>query len=197
MKPNTPTPRLSNSLVFMFKDDFWFSKVFVGGLVFLLSAVLVGIFLLIGYLIELMNGFLHDNETLPEWRHSGRFFSHGIRLVFALAVYAVPFAALNVLYHSAWIIAGSIVVLLIASPVFAAQYAFRFLLRDCFDWKSILTLVLRTPLFFLCGVLISYGTVALSISLGWMMLIIGWPFVVFWGMLVQSHMFATLKKQSL
>jgi hypothetical protein len=197
MKPNSATLRAYPSFVFMFKDDFWFSKVFIGGLVFLLSGIVVGIFLLLGYLAELMNGLLHDNEILPEWRHSGRFFSHGIRLVLAFTAYALPFAALNVVYHSAWLMAGSIILLLIVSPIIAAQYAFRFSLRDCFDWKSIIRFVFLNPLLFLRGILLSYCTMILSISFGWMILIVGWPFIIFWGMLVQAHMFAGLKKQSL
>ncbi len=197
MKPASTIPRLYPSFVFMFKDDFWFSKVFIGGLVFLLSGIVVGIFLLLGYLAELTNGLLNDNETSPEWRHSDRFIAHGIRLVLAFSAYALPLVVLNIFYHSAWLITGSIILFLFASPITATQYAFRFSLRDCFDWKAIHHIVFLNPVLFLRNILFSYGTMALSISLGWMILIIGWPFIIFWAMLVQAHMFAALKKQSL
>ncbi|MDE3057969.1 MAG: DUF4013 domain-containing protein [Bacteroidota bacterium] len=196
MKPNTPTPRLSNSLVFLFKDDFWFSKVFIGGLVLLLSGAVVGIFLVLGYLTELTNGILHDNEIPPEWRHGKRFFSHGIRLVLALAAYAAPLTVVNVLSHSASLLTVSIVLFLVAAPVIEAQYSIRFSLRDCFDWKSINRFIVRDPALFARGIFISYGTIVLSISFGWMTLIIGWPFVIFWATLVQAHIFATLEKNA-
>lgn len=197
MPTNKSTFRLYPAFVFMFKDDFWFSKVFLGGLAVVLCSVFIGLFLLLGYLSELMNGILHDNETPPEWRHSGRFFVHGIRLTVILTAYSLPFIVIYFLFNATFILNVIIILFLIIAPVVITQYALRFSIRDCFDWRAISSFILRNPVLFFLKLSVSYGTLTLSLSLGWMILIIGWPFAIFWAMLVQAYMLSTLRKKTI
>jgi hypothetical protein len=58
------------------------------------------------------------------------------------------------------------------------------------------TSFLRHPLNFSAGLGISFLVTLATVFLGWMSLILGWPFVVFWGMVVESHIAGQLASLS-
>lgn len=99
--PPPPPPRTSAAeskpddflapFTFVFEDPRWLSKVLLGGLFVLASAVIVGIFFILGYMARLARNVIAGNpRPLPEWDDLGEYFGEGLRLAGVGFVYAIP-----------------------------------------------------------------------------------------------------------
>lgn len=78
-------------LAFVFEDPRWLSKVLMGGVFVLASAILIGIPFLAGYLAKLARNVVDGVEpALPEWDDLAEFFSEGLSLICAAAIYVIP-----------------------------------------------------------------------------------------------------------
>src|SRR4051794_19603583 len=74
---------------FVFEDARWINKVLIGGIFQLLSALLVGIPFLLGYLAQLVrNVVANATLPLPEWDDLGEMFNEGLRLIGVAIVYS-------------------------------------------------------------------------------------------------------------
>ena len=74
----------------MTEDPAWVTKILVGGLFTLLSAILVGIPFLLGYWGRtLKNVAAGERQPLPEWDDLGGIFNDGLRLFGVYAVYGL------------------------------------------------------------------------------------------------------------
>ncbi|HTY11067.1 MAG TPA: DUF4013 domain-containing protein [Bacteroidota bacterium] len=190
---------ISRSFSYMFKDSSWFLKVFIGGIFVMLSGIVVGIPFLLGYEIEYLRAALgHDDIVLPEWRNVRRLFRQGLIVLFAALLYA---AVLAVIVGAAFgtptaaeLIGILCIFLFCWLPLVLIQYAHRPAFFSCFSVSDIAKRTLRHPLMYVVALAAGFLTVASSVSLGWMSMIVGWPFVVFWGILAESHILAQLAK---
>jgi hypothetical protein len=76
---------------FVFDDPQWIPKVLIGGLFFLASFVIVGVFFLYGYIARLTRNVIDGlPNPLPEWDDLGEYFSEGLKLFAVGLVYAIP-----------------------------------------------------------------------------------------------------------
>lgn len=82
---------------FVFDDDRWVKKVLIGGLFALGPVLLVGIFFLIGYLVEVARRVsAGDDQPLPEWqRNYGTYFKLGVPAALGVLIWLAPFALVS------------------------------------------------------------------------------------------------------
>lgn len=93
---------------FAFEDRNWLTKVLVGGLFYLATFLIVGIFFLLGYCAQLFRNVVDGvANPLPEWDDLGGFFAEGARLFGVVLVYAFPFLILLGIVIVPSIIAGA------------------------------------------------------------------------------------------
>lgn len=80
---------------FAFEDSNWLTKVLVGGLFYLASIFLVGIFFLLGYFARLFRNVVEGSpRPLPEWNDLGEYFGEGASLFAIAFLYGLPILAL-------------------------------------------------------------------------------------------------------
>ncbi len=76
---------------FVFEDPDWIRKVLVGGLMYLLSFLLIGIFFVFGYCARLVrNVAAGAARPLPEWDDWGNDFGEGLKLFLIVVIYYAP-----------------------------------------------------------------------------------------------------------
>lgn len=82
---------LGKAFSFMFEDPSWVLKVVIAALFMLLSIVGLGVFVLLGYLVELTQRVIRREQLpLPEWKDVGVKFVLGFKYFVVLLVYALP-----------------------------------------------------------------------------------------------------------
>jgi hypothetical protein len=188
-----------HSFSYMFKDASWFFKVFIGGIFLALSAIVVGLPFLLGYEIEFLRAAgRQDDIVLPEWRNIRKIFIQGLIIFSAALLYIVILSVIIVavigIPTTRTIVIVQCLFLSYWMPLVLIQFAHRPTFFSCFSLVDILKRTLRHPLLYLVSLTVGFLTVASSVVLGWMSMIIGWPFVVFWGILVELHILAQLTK---
>lgn len=76
---------------FVFEDPDWVRKILMGGLMYLLSFVLIGIFFVFGYCARLARNVAAGvARPLPEWDEWGNDFAEGLKLFLIVLVYYLP-----------------------------------------------------------------------------------------------------------
>ena len=183
--------KISLSFSYMFKDPSWFFKVFVGGLFLILSFVLVGIPFVLGYEVALIRG--NQGElALPDWKELRRIFRDGSIVLVASVIYTfltylplrLTFSTVSVLPQLVAAVTGAFIWL----PLVMIQFASKPTFLSCFFVSPIFSRLYRLPGSSCTALVVSLLVIASTIALGWMSLIVGWPFVVFWGISVQAHL---------
>jgi hypothetical protein len=111
--PASGTIDLGRCFTFVTEDPEWLTKVLVGGLFTLLSAVLVGIPFLLGYWGRtLRNVAAGQPRPLPAWDDLGGIFSDGLRLAGVYLVYTlgltIALAALSCVFVAPLVALGSV-----------------------------------------------------------------------------------------
>lgn len=82
---------LGKAFTFIFKDPRWVSKVAVAALFMILSIVLIGFIVLVGYFIQLIQRVIRREEyPLPDWSDIGVKFIVGIKFAIVYLVYLLP-----------------------------------------------------------------------------------------------------------
>ena len=82
---------IGEAFSFPFKDPNWLTKFLVGAVFIILSFILIGIPVLYGYCIELVQRVRRREQfPLPEWNEPGVKFIVGAKFLIALFVYYVP-----------------------------------------------------------------------------------------------------------
>ena len=84
------------SLTFAFEDERWTRKLLIGALFALGPVLVIGIFFLIGYLIEIIRRVeTGAEEPLPEWSGNyGRYFREGFTAAWGVLIWLLPFQVL-------------------------------------------------------------------------------------------------------
>jgi hypothetical protein len=106
---------IGDAFSFVFRDRDWPVKIFIGALFTFLSIFLIGIPVVYGYLIELLQRVRRNEPVpLPEWKDPGIKFITGFKYLVTLGVYTIP-AALVVL--------SLVFLLFLTMPAFCCQSA--------------------------------------------------------------------------
>jgi hypothetical protein len=78
---------------FQFQDPNWVSKMFLGALFELLSVLLIGSWIVMGYQVEVIQRVMRKDPTpLPEWDRLSEKLLRGIKLFIISVVYYLPLA---------------------------------------------------------------------------------------------------------
>jgi len=82
---------IRKAVVFVFEDPRWLIKLVIGDIMILFSFLIVPIFFLQGYLIEIIRNVMGGEEhPLPEWNNWGVRFKDGLNLTIAGLIYTSP-----------------------------------------------------------------------------------------------------------
>jgi hypothetical protein len=190
---------VSQSFSYMFKDGSWFYKVFVGGLFVALSSTTLGIPFILGYQIRHVRDMIEKEEdVLPEWKNIAGMFRDGLAVLCALAIYLAVLVSATFVAGAALSLTSlgvsSGVIIFFWMPLVVIQYAKKPTFLACFALVTLTSPVAKRPSAFAATMGISIAVMTAVFALGWMSLIIGWPFVIFWGITVQSHIFGQLAR---
>ena len=190
---------ITQSFSYMYKDGSWFYKVFVGGLLVALSATTLGIPFIVGYQVRHVRDMIEkEDDILPEWKNIAGMFRDGITVLCALAIYVaviiiatfVTGAAISLTHMG---ISTGIAIFFLM-PLVVIQYAKQPTLFACFNLIALTSPMTKRPAAFATAVGSSLAVTTAAFGLGWMSLIIGWPFVIFWGIAVQTHILGQLAR---
>ena len=189
----------ARSFSHMFKDGSWFFKVFLGGLILLLCGLAVGLPLILGYQIRHITAVSrHDDTVLPEWKNLKAIFKDGLVVLAVTIIYLAAGVWLTICLTGTRILWPAFIVtalvMFVWEPIVLIQYARRRTFLACFSIREMMTPLARHPITCVIATAVSTAVMLATILFGWMSLILGWPFVVFWGVLVQSHIYGQLSE---
>lgn len=96
------------AFIFVSEDKDWVRKVAVGGILTLFAWLIVPIFLILGYQIEVMRRVVNqDPEPLPAWEEWGRLFTDGLAIWAGGFIYALPAVLLALCSMIIWLPAAT------------------------------------------------------------------------------------------
>ena len=199
---------------YVFDDPRWPQKIALGGLFYLLSIFIVGIFFVFGYAAQTTRNIINDlPRPLPEWEDLGEMFSEGARLfgvalvyslpiVVLVAIAIVPAIALDALHNSALQV-GAIVaigcfaliaVLLWVAVVFLMPASLLFAVVQrrfgaAFEFRQIFLFVRANIGNYLLAFVVAIIARFVG-GMGFWVLCIGMFFTAFWALLISAHAFA-------
>ena len=91
MAETLTSDNLQKIFSFPFQDPKWGEKFLIGSLLFLASFLLLPIFLIYGYFVELMRMGIEGRElSLPEWDLWDKKFTDGVKLFVVGLIFAIP-----------------------------------------------------------------------------------------------------------
>jgi len=91
MTESINTDYLKKVFTFPFQDPKWTEKFLIGSLLFLSSFLILPLFVVYGYSVELMRMAIEGKElALPEWDQWEKKFSDGIKILVVGLIYALP-----------------------------------------------------------------------------------------------------------
>lgn len=210
--PAAPEDRFDfvKSFTFVFEDPEWLAKVLLGGLFYLASFLIVGIFFILGYLAQLTRNVVAGHERpLPSWDRLGDFFAEGLRLFVVALAYSIPIILLVLtmvvpailLDNSSHSDLGGLVVGCTACCIFPILLvfwlfmpaAFLFAIVDqqigaAFDFARIIRFVRANTGNYLLAI-VTYLVAHFASQFGIIFLCVGVVFTAFWSLLVTMHAF--------
>jgi hypothetical protein len=87
------------SFAFIFEDPRWVTKILIGGLFYIASMFLIGVFFVLGYCARLARNVVAGVEhPLPEWDDLGEYFGEGLRLFGVICVFIIPLIMLALIF---------------------------------------------------------------------------------------------------
>lgn len=82
---------IGKSFSFVFNDPKWVTKVLIGGIIGIFSFLVLPIFILVGYSVQIVRNVLAGLEQpLPEWDRIGDYLVDGFKVFVVFLVYAIP-----------------------------------------------------------------------------------------------------------
>lgn len=95
LPPQEPRFDFAKSFSFVFEDPDWVKKILIGGLMYLASFLIVGIFFVLGYLAKLIRNVVDGvARPLPDWDDLGGYFADGLKLFAVGLLYMLPAIAI-------------------------------------------------------------------------------------------------------
>ena len=205
---------------FVFEDPNWLRKVLIGGLFYLLSFLIVGLFFIAGYVARLVrnvaNGVQHP---LPEWDDLGEYFAEGLKLAAVAIIYCVPIVAVVIalgvpgalmsgadsdvarnfgggLMGCAWCLMIPFSLLLAAvMPVAYLRTVMTGRIGAAFEFGEIWDFIRTNFANYLLAIVV-HIVAQFASQLGIMLLCIGIIFTAFWSVVVSGHAFGQVYRLS-
>jgi hypothetical protein len=192
---------------YVFKDKNWAYKVFIGGLFFILSIVVIGGIIVTGYMIRVIRNVIEGKDTpLPEWSGIGEFLSEGIKPFLIVFVYNLPVLVLAILrmvimfgFRDLQAVAALTAVLqlllqlafVVWTPTVIIRYTVHGTFRSGFEFAELFEFIRLNLGDYLVAVLMIFvaGMIA---SVGIFACCVGYFFTVFWAVLVTAHLYGQL-----
>jgi hypothetical protein len=190
---------ISHSLTYMFKDEDWFWKVSLGALALFSVCLGAGYFLVVGYQVETVRRCRRNDHTLPDWNALGQLWRSGLRVGGAALCYCAAVTAALVAFRQTGMFAGLIAVVLTHTfilPFLIIRFVEEGTLRSCFSLGTIASMIRGNGLRAATVTLAGFAIFTAVLCFGWMALIVGWPFFIFWGMLAAASFTAALSSSS-
>ena len=94
-RPRIERIDVRQALTFPFDDERWVKKALIGALFALGPIIIVGIFFLVGYLVEIARRVAAgSDDPLPEWSgHYGQYFKQGFPAAWGVLIWLLPIQA--------------------------------------------------------------------------------------------------------
>ena len=183
---------LARSFSHAFKDSSWFFKVFVGGLFLILSIAAVGIPFVLGYEARhAASVSRQEDAVLPEWKRLSGFFRDGMKILAAMLTYLAVLVGIAVgiagVRSSVMLVTIIALAAIAMNPLLLILYNRSRTFLGCFRLLTMIGPIVRHPAAFILGLTVSFVVGLGALALGWMSLILGWPFVIFWAIVVKAH----------
>ncbi len=203
---------IGKSFSYVFEDKKWIEKILIGGLVSLIP--FVGIFLVAGYVIELVrNVRRHESTPLPEWDRWGDKLADGFKIFIIMLVWSIPLIILAFIGFVPLIAAGNsdsggflsflalcfscffflyTIVLFFASPGITINYAESGDIAAGFQVSKILDFAKSHIGDIIIYVIVVWLVGILANIIGALLCGLGLLFTSFWAMLVGGHLLAQI-----
>jgi hypothetical protein len=212
---------LGISFTFPFKDQRWLSKFLLAALFMLLSILVVGIFFLLGYYVQVIQRVIRKDENpMPEWDEMGEKFVLGFKYFVVYLVYFIPVILLYVLFLAAVIAASLsggqeistlinimsillVIILLpytlalsVLTPIISARFAATESISEALDIAGI---VRQFKMNWQNAIIVALITVGIQsfAAVGLIVLIVGIFFTLFYSYLASAHMAGLLYLDSM
>jgi len=190
---------LTEAFAAIFSDDDWFNKVLVGGFYILFVLCLFGIILINGYIVEFMKGLLKGNKNLPYWRDFSKIVKTGWKVSFALILY---YGIVTLLLHWLGVPVISVTIAITyfvlhttLHPLMLLAYAQSPKFSTCFNLPKLLQPIKKSAKPVGYALLLGAVILFVSITIGWMAIIVGWTLLVFLSLLIQNAAVVLAAKQ--
>ena len=181
---------LSEAFAAIFSDDDWFTKVLVGGLCVFFVLCGFGIILINGYLVEFMKSILKGNKDLPFWRGFSQIIKTGWKVSAALVLY---YGIVTVMLYFSGVPVISLTVAITyfilhttLHPLVLLAYAQSPKFATCFNPVKVLQPLRHAGKQIVSALSLSAVFLFLSITAGWMAIVVGWTLLVFLSLLIQN-----------
>lgn len=204
---------LGKAFSFMFKDPSWLSKSTIAAVFMLLSLVLVGFFILLGYFLQITQRVMRKQEpALPEWDDIGMKFVLGIKFCVVYLIYLIPVIIFMVplfglaaasgfadqsdvvgmafgiyLFGLTLLIVPYSLLLSIATPIIVYRFAERERIGDAIDVVEVVNLFRANWQNSLIVALLALGLQSFG-GIGVVVFLIGFFFTMFYAYAVSSYM---------
>lgn len=213
---------IGRSFTFMFQDKNWVVKILVGGLVVLLSILLIPIPLMLGYQLRVIRNTSQGADVpLPEWDDLGSYFSDGIQLIVGGIIYYSPVILLTCVLVGLSALADggdrrgdgegivglflfcvnclvtilSIVIGLIF-PAAMLRFAATNRLGSMLEFGEVLNFVRRNVGNYIVAVLLGWVASLIAGVLALVTCFLGTPWASWWSTLVQGHLLGQVWRAS-
>lgn len=168
-------------------DPAWFFKVFTGSCILVLAPLLVGLIPLFGYLVRAATAEEGPPEELPTWRDWPKTLKKGLALFAASVAYAIFPVLLLLLNAGAMVAAPVIILYLVVMPGIVRWCAAGAAAESVRRPWHVARWIFRDIRAYGVAIGGGYALVLAALLFGWLAMIVGWPFVVFWSMVVFSR----------
>ncbi len=181
----------------MFEDKNWLSKILVGAAFTLLSAIIVGIPFLAGYVVMAIKRAYDDEEVpLPEWDNFGDMFGKGIMAFIIVVLLFIPAVILHFVPCGGLLSVFYTLLAMLVFPILIARYAVTGDLNTVFEFNEIIELV-RDNIANLAAVLIMWIIFSVIAVLGFLAIGIGFLFTSFWANLGLAYLFGKVYQEAM
>ena len=190
----------SKSFGFMFKDDRWRSKIFIGGLWIIATLLFIGFPFVIGYFFTILQNTINDEELiLPDWSDLTDKFQKGFMLCIIYFSYILPVILLSAFLDNMIGETGALTLVLFLMVIFwlpmvTINFARTGDFMAAFRINEMMNIILSNTGLYIPMVLLSITIICFSFFFGSLIVGIGIPFFTFWGIIVSAHLFGQFGK---
>ncbi len=188
--------RLSRSFEYIFAEDDWFNSVLIGGVYIVLSPLLVGLVMVMGFQVELTRNVLRGEKRMPLWRHPTILLRSGIQSFTVSLCYAAAGIFILVFLQIPVISMTTVIALvslhLFLNPLLIRRYAVTHSIWKSLDPIALTKSAVERFLSYCGGILVTSSLIIAAMMFGWMWIVVGWPILIFLMMIVQTIYFAEL-----